>query len=83
MSSFGLLFIFWLILHADLFQFLFLKKSFRNTFRESNGLNPDQDRRFVGPDLVQTVCKAYQQMVKIAATCHSVKRAMIGSKCGW
>ena len=25
--------------------------SFRNTIRVSNGLNPDQDRRFVSPDL--------------------------------
>ena len=29
----------------------FSKSSFRNTIRESNNLDPDQDRRFVGPDL--------------------------------
>ena len=27
------------------------KKSFRNTIGVSNGLGPDQDRRYVGPDL--------------------------------
>ena len=27
------------------------KKKNRNTFRVSNGLDPDQDRRWVGPDL--------------------------------
>ena len=27
------------------------KKSFRNTIRVSNSLDPDQVRRFVGPDL--------------------------------
>ena len=30
---------------------LFLKNSFRNTFRVSNSLDPDQAWRFVGPDL--------------------------------
>ena len=30
---------------------LFQKNSFRNTTRVSNGLDPDQDRRYVGPDL--------------------------------
>ena len=29
----------------------FSKNSFRNTIRVSNGLDPDQDRRSVGPDL--------------------------------
>ena len=28
-----------------------IKKSFRNTIRVSNSLDPDQDRRNVGPDL--------------------------------
>ena len=28
-----------------------LEKSFRNTIRVSNGLDPDQDRQNVGPDL--------------------------------
>ena len=35
----------------------FRKISFRNTIRVSNSLDPDQARRFVGPDLVQIVCK--------------------------
>ena len=29
----------------------FFKKSFRNTIRVSNSLDPDQDQNFVGPDL--------------------------------
>ena len=33
------------------FQNLLLKKSFRNTIRVTNGLDPDQDRPYVGPDL--------------------------------
>ena len=33
------------------FKSTFLKHSSRNTIRVSNTLNPDQDRRYVGPDL--------------------------------
>ena len=32
-------------------KFAFSKNSFRNTIRVSNGLDPDQDRHSVGPDL--------------------------------
>ena len=32
-------------------QMLFSKHAFRNTIRVSNGLDPDQDRHSVGPDL--------------------------------
>ena len=32
-------------------ELTFSKNSFRNTFRVSNSLNPDQDRHSVGPDL--------------------------------
>ena len=32
-------------------HFYFKKKSFRNTIRVSNSLDPDQARRFVGHDL--------------------------------
>ena len=40
------------LLAADLFQNqLFRKKSFRNTIRVSNSLDPDQVRCFVEPDL--------------------------------
>ena len=33
-------------LHAELFADFLLKKSFRNTIRMSNGLDPDQNRRY-------------------------------------
>ena len=52
-----LLFAYWVILHAflssvDFFlKSTFSKKSFRNTIRVSNSLDPDQARHFVGPDL--------------------------------
>ena len=37
---------------ADFFsKLIFKKKSFKNTIRVSNGLDLDQDRHFVGPDL--------------------------------
>ena len=36
---------------ADFFKIKFLKKSFRNTTIVSKGLDPDQDRHSVGPDL--------------------------------
>ena len=44
----------------------FQKKHFRNTIRVSNGLDPDQGQHSVsvGPELVQTVCKGYQQTIK-------------------
>ena len=38
--------------------------AFGNTIRASNDLDPDQDRRSVGPDLGPTVCKTYQQTTK-------------------
>ena len=34
----------------------------------SNGLDPDQDRHSVCPDLGQTFCKGYQQTTKIASS---------------
>ena len=33
------------------FKIKLFKNSFRNTIRVSNGLDPDQDRRYVGPEL--------------------------------
>ena len=39
------------ILMMLIFLKINLTKSFRNTIRVSNGLDPDQDRRSVGPDL--------------------------------
>ena len=38
-----------------------------NTIRMSNCLDPDQDGHSVGHDVVQTVCKGYQQMTKVTA----------------
>ena len=44
------------------FKLTFSKKnSFRNRIRVSNGLDPDQDRRYVGPDLGPNCFKGYQQ----------------------
>ena len=37
---------------SDFFQNQLFEKSFRNTIRVSNSLDPDQARRFVGPGLV-------------------------------
>ena len=43
---------FMILLSADFFKInLFSKNSFRTAFRVSNGLDPDQDRHYVGPDL--------------------------------
>ena len=50
------------------YRFKGYKKIFRNIIRESNGLNPDQDRHFVHSSWVQTVCKGYQQMTTVAAS---------------
>ena len=36
---------------VDILDTLFKKKSFRNTIGVSNGLDPDEARRFVGPEL--------------------------------
>ena len=41
----------------NLFKINFSKKTFRNTIRVSNGLDPDQDQRSVDLDLGPTVCK--------------------------
>ena len=48
-------------------------KSFRNTIRVSNSLDPDQTRRFVGLIWVQTVCKGYQLMTKVTTSRERVK----------
>ena len=37
---------------VDIFQSKLFQKFSRNTIRVSNSLDSDQDRRFVGPDLV-------------------------------
>ena len=46
----------WVIFHAflssaDFSKITFSINSFGNTIRVSNGLDSDQDRQFVGPDL--------------------------------
>ena len=38
------------LLTFTFFKINIFKNSFRNTFRVSNGLDPDQDRHSVGPD---------------------------------
>ena len=43
------------------FSKLIFYKSFRNTIRLSNGLDPDQYQCSVGPDLSPTVCKGYHR----------------------
>ena len=40
-----------MLLFADFFFKINFKKSYRNTIRESNGLDPDQELCFVCPDL--------------------------------
>ena len=39
----------------------------------SNSLDPDQALYFVGPDLIQTVCKGDQQMTKVTTSGKRVK----------
>ena len=57
-----------LLSSADFFSKLtFSKNSSWSAIRVSNGLDSDQDGRFVGPDLGQSVCKGYQQTTKVAA----------------
>ena len=46
----------------------FSKKSFGNTIRVSNGLDPDQDRCHVGPDLGPNCLQSYQQTSKVPAS---------------
>ena len=64
------LFAYWVILHAflssaDFFsKSTFLKNSFRNLFRVSNSLDPDQARQTSGLLWVQAVCKRYQQTTR-------------------
>ena len=41
---------------------------FRNTIRVSNGLDPDQDRHYVGPDLDPNRFEDYQQTTKFVAS---------------
>ena len=55
-----------LLSSADFFSKLhFSKNSFRNTIRVSNGLDPDQDRCSVSPDLGPN---GYQQTTKVTTS---------------
>ena len=45
------------LLSPDFFQNKFFQKYLEITIGVSNGLDPDQDRHFVGPDLGPNVCK--------------------------
>ena len=47
---------------------LFSKISIFKNQRAKIGLDPDQDCRYVCPELVQAVCKCYQQMTKLASS---------------
>ena len=47
----------------------------------SNSLDPDQDRHYVGPDLVPTVCNGYQQTTKVATSRLRVKEVLIFYRC--
>ena len=57
-------FAWWVIFQS----FCLLIFSLKNSFRVSNGLNQDQLRHSVSPDLGQTICNGYQQMTKVAAS---------------
>ena len=69
-----------LLLSADFFQNQHFQKNISGkldityTF-VSIGLDPNQDRHFVGPDLGPTVCKGYQQTAKVAASKETVNCA--------
>ena len=64
-----------LLVSADFFQNYLFQKFFQNTVSVSNGLNPDQDQSDILSVLiwVQTVCKGYQQTIKVAASKERVK----------
>ena len=55
-----------LLSSADFFSKLpFLIHSFRNTIRVSDGFDPVQNQRFVGPDLGQNCLKKIQKTIKL------------------
>ena len=56
-----------LLLSSTFFQNQLFQKILSGTLSVSHSLDPDQDWHFVGPDLVQTVCKHYKQTPKVAA----------------
>ena len=56
------------------------KKSFRNTIRVSNSLDPDHARHFVGHDLGPNYLQSYQQTTKVATSRENVKDSLLGSR---
>ena len=62
---------------ADFFKITFSKTSFKNTIRVSNGLDPDQDRRFVGPDLGTNCLQRLSADKKVAASKERVKISIL------
>ena len=52
------------------FKFNFLKKSFRNTIRVSNSLDPDQARQNVGPDLDPNCLQRLSGLSADDKSCH-------------
>ena len=51
LGNFAFFFFFFVVYGFFLELIFFKKKSFRNTIRVSNNLDPDQAGHFVGPDL--------------------------------
>ena len=50
LSAFGVIYMLFMS-SPDFFKIKYSQISSKNTIRVSNGLDPDQDRHFVGPDL--------------------------------
>ena len=62
------------------FKLTFTKNSFRNTIRVSNSLDPDQARRFVGPDLGPNCLQRYQKTTKVATSGERVNCMVVNVK---
>ena len=62
---------YWVILHTFYYLLIFFSKltfsknSFKNNFRFSNSLDPDQAQLLLGLIWVQTVCKGSQQVTLV------------------
>ena len=59
------------------FKITFSKTSFKNTIRVSNGLDPDQDRNFVGPNLGTNCLQRLSADKKVAASKERVKMSIL------
>ena len=68
------LFACWVNFHVLIF---FKINFFQKIIRVWNGLDPNQDqKKNYNPDLVQTVCKGYQQTTKVAASKERVNKKL-------